>query len=152
MPASCRIETSTPDHHYRVLTLDRKTRVTLAQLRSGHCPRLKTYQFKIGKADDDLCPDCGIDLLFNCPARPKGLTTRALWMDPREVAHFLSSHPAFDGIVPPVTPPPRRRRRRGRPPSTSSARNSLFSPLSIASSVSFSSPSLSLSSLFATEI
>ena len=139
------------------VSLDRKTRVTLAQLRSGHCARLKTYQFKIGKAGDDTCPDCGIDPqdvthLFNCPARPTGLTTRALWTDPREVAHFLSSHPAFDGIAPPATPPPRRRRRRGRPHSTSSARSSLFSPLSIPSSLSLSSPSFSLSSLSATDI
>ena len=101
---------------------------------------------------NDVCPDCRLDAqdvthLFNCPARPTGLTTRALWTDAREVAHFLASHPAFDGIAPPKTPPPRRRRRRGRPPSTSSARSTLFSPLSIPSSLSLSSSfSLSLSS------
>ena len=134
------------------VTLDRKTRVTLAQLRSGHCARLKSYQFKIGKAVDDKCPDCGIDSqdvphLFSCPARPTGLTPEALWTDPREVAIFLAGHPAFDGIAPPSTPPPQRRRRRGRPPSTSSARSSLFSPLSLPNSISFSTLSLSLSSL-----
>ena len=132
-------------------TLNRKTRVTLAQLRSGHCAKLKSYQFKIGKATDDRCPDCCLDAqdvwhLFNCPARPTGLTTTSLWTDPREVAYFLASHPAFDGIPPPSTPPPRRRRRRGRPPSTSSARSSLFSPLSIPSS--FSPLSVSFTSLY----
>ena len=90
-------------------TLDRRTRVTLAQLRSGHCAKLKSYQFKIGKALDDKCPDCCIDSqdvahLFNCPARPTGLTPDALWTDPREVAIFLARHPAFDGIAPPSTP------------------------------------------------
>ena len=149
------LNTKPPRINKNESTLCRKTRTTLAQLRSGHCARLKAYQHKIGKVDDDKCPDCDIEAqdvshLFNCPARPTGLTTRALWSDPGEVAHFLSSHPAFDGIPPPTTPPPRRRRRRGRPPSTSSARSSLFLPLSIPDSPSFSDLSFSFS-LFSPE-
>ena len=128
-------------------TLPRKTRVTLAQLRSGHCARLKDFQLRIGKADDDKCPDCRLDVqdvhhLFNCPARQTGLTVDDLWNNPREVAYFLSSHPAFDFIAPPATPPTRRRRRRGRPPSSNRTSFS-FSPLSIPDSLILSPFSLS---------
>ena len=55
--------------------LPRLTRVTLAQLRSGHCARLKDFQLRIGKAVDDLCPDCNlvtqtVTHLFQCSAQP----------------------------------------------------------------------------------
>ena len=54
-------------------TLPRRTRTILAQLRSGHCVRLRDYQFRIGKVPDDRCQDChldaqSVDHLFNCPA------------------------------------------------------------------------------------
>ena len=128
-------------------TLPRKTRVILAQLRSGHCARLRDYQYKIGKVPDDRCPDCDLDTqnvehLFSCPARRTGLSVEDLWTNPREVAFFLSSHPAFDCVPPPATPPPRRRRRRGRPPSSSRSSFS-FSPLSIPDSLVLSPFSLS---------
>ena len=128
------------------MTIQRITRVTLSQLRSGFCSRLKDFQFRIGKTQDDLCPQCwyfpqNVDHLFNCPARPTQLVTDDLWTFPEEVASFLSFHPSFD--VPPPPPPPPQRRRRGRPPpapppSPAPAPNfTLFSPLSIPSPVSF---------------
>ena len=128
-------------------TLPRKTRVILAQLRSGHCARLRDYQCKIGKVPDDRCQDCNLDTqnvehLFSCPARRTGLSVEDLWTNPREVAFFLSSHPAFDCVPPPATPPPRRRRRRGRPPSSSRSSFS-FSPLSNPDSLVLSPFSLS---------
>ena len=130
-------------------TLPRQTRVVLAQLRSGHCARLKDFQLKIGKVQDDRCPDCNLDSqtvqhLFSCPARYTGLKEEDLWTNPREVAFFLSRHPSFDFLAPPATPPPRRRRRRGRPPSLDRTSSS-FSPLSIPDSLVLSPFSLSLS-------
>ena len=96
--------------------LQRISRVTLSQLRSGFCSRLKDFQFRIGKTQDDLCPQCWyfpqtVDHLFSCPARPTQLVTNDLWAFPEEVASFLSFHPSFD-IPPPPPPPPQRRRRR----------------------------------------
>ena len=102
---------------------------------------------RIGKVDDDKCPDCRLDVqdvhhLFNCLTRQTGLTVDDLWNNPREVAYFLSSHPAFDFIAPPATPPTRRRRRRGRPPSLNRTSFSV-SPLSIPDSLVLSPFSLS---------
>ena len=133
--------------------LPRLTRVTLAQLRSGHCARLKDFQLRIGKAVDDLCPDCNlvtqtVTHLFQCSAHPTSLGPRDLWERPDEVAIFLSSLPSFSFLPPPPTPPPpRRRRRRGRPPSssTSSSKDSLFSPISVPDSLLLSPFSLSSS-------
>ena len=132
--------------------LPRLTRVTLAQLRSGHCARLKDYQFRIGSAVDDLCPGCSlvshsVTHLFQCPAHPTTLGPRDLWERPDDVAIFLSSLPSFSFLPPPPTPPPpRRRRRRGRPPSSSSSsRDSLFSPISVPNSLLLSPFSLSSS-------
>ena len=97
--------------------LQRKTRVTLAQMRSGFCYHLKDYQFRIGKTQDETCPLCllspqTVKHVFECPARPTQLIPNDLWSFPVDVASFLSSHPSYD--VPPPPPPPPGRRRRGR--------------------------------------
>ena len=38
--------------------LPRLYRTMLAQLRSGHCSRLKDLQLRIGKSANDFCPEC----------------------------------------------------------------------------------------------
>ena len=74
--------------------LPRSTRCTLAQLRSGYSMFLRSYTHRIGKEGGEECPDCGgtphdTPHLFNCPAKPTGLTIRDLWADPVAVADFL---------------------------------------------------------------
>ena len=103
--------------------LPRKIRVTLAQLRSGQCARLKDFQLKIGKSTDDLCPSCSLDSqsvshLFDCPAKPTTLTVDDLWTYPWGVADHLRTLPSFDDLPPPPQPPqpPPRRRPPQRPP------------------------------------
>ena len=75
-------------------TLPRKTRSTLAQLRTGYSPFLKGYSCRIGSADSDLCPKCGsaphtTTHLFSCPNNPTTLPVTALWSAPVEAASFL---------------------------------------------------------------
>ena len=75
-------------------TLPRKTRSTLAQLRTGYSPFLKGYSCRIGSADSDLCPQCGsaphtTTHLFSCPNNPTTLPVTALWSAPVEAASFL---------------------------------------------------------------
>ena len=101
--------------------LPRKTRATLAQLRSGHCARLKDYQHRIGKADDDYCPSCRVASdstahLFNCTSHPTSLSPEDLWRRPFEAASFLVNLPAFNDLPAVGPPPPPRRRRGARPP------------------------------------
>ena len=62
-------ERSLPRHH----------RTTLAQLRSGHCSRLRSYQHRIGVAESAACPECDtaphtVHHLFECPSHPTTLT------------------------------------------------------------------------------
>ena len=102
-------------------TLPCATRSTLAQLRSGHCAKLNSYLFHLGRSDSDLCPDCQADShtsdhLFACPSNPTALSTTDLWEKPWDVASFLSSLRAFDSIPDPGPPPPPRFRPRRRPP------------------------------------
>ena len=93
--------------------------VTLSQLRSGFCAKLRDFQLKIGKVDNSICTYCDLDEqtvthLFDCPAHPTTLTPKDLWDNSRDVAVHLRSIPAFDFIPAPKTPP--RCRRRARPP------------------------------------
>ena len=73
--------------------LQRKTRTTLAKLRSGYSSHLKSYLFRINArgADSDSCPDFGqsphtTQHLFDCPTNPTTLTTRYLWDNPFDAA------------------------------------------------------------------
>ena len=76
-------------------SLPRHTRTTLAQLRSGYSPYLKSYMARIRPTDhEDICPDClgaghSTIHLFNCPAKPTEMTTSSLWESPAEAAEFL---------------------------------------------------------------
>ena len=108
-----------PPIHASETSLPRISRTTLSQLRSGHCARLKVFQVKIGKTDDDSCPDCNlfsqsVNHLFDCPARPTTLRPIDLWENPRDVVDHLRSTSSFDSLPPLGSPP--RPRRRPRPP------------------------------------
>ena len=107
-------------------------RATLSQLRSGFCARLKDYQLRIGKAVDDLCPECNAashttSHIFVCPSHPTPLTVESLWSDPWGVANFLPQLTSFQ-FLPVVGPPPLRNRRRARPPADPPP---VFSPASL---------------------
>ena len=75
--------------------LPRKTRTTLAQLRSGYSTYLQSYLARINPNEHtDHCPDCGqpghtTQHLFQCPAKPTELEPRTLWEDPPAAATFL---------------------------------------------------------------
>jgi len=76
------------------LSTESHVTTTLAQLRLGHCRLLNSYKARITAGVTDICPDCGVaphsvEHLFQCPARPKQLTTQDLWNDPDAVADFL---------------------------------------------------------------
>ena len=141
--------------------LPRVSRSLLSQLRSGFCAKLKDFQFRIGRSDSNVCPEChmgeqNVHHLFDCPRHPTPLTTRDLWTSPRDVISFLSGQPSFASIPPPPPPPPLRGHRRGRPPATPPGSPdgsldlsdaSLFSSLSLPSDFLPSSPSSLSSSL-----
>ena len=116
-------------------TLPRLVRTTLSQLRSGFCARLKSFQFRIGGADDDLCPDCGTlthdtNHVFSCQTHPTRLTTESLWKDPWAAAKFIRTQSSFH-FLPDVgvRPPPQRRRRQRPPPEPPPSPD--FSPVSL---------------------
>ena len=101
--------------------LPRITQTTLTQLRSGHCARLKDFQLRIGKATDDLCPDCrgaaqSTCHLFDCPSFPTSLAPIDLWENPWDAAIFIQQSPSFDFLPPPGPVPPRRLPPRRPPP------------------------------------
>ena len=91
--------------------LPRQSRVTLSQLRSGHCSKLRDFQkWKLGKVDDDICTDCElfpqtVSHLFNCPARPTTLSTTDLWENPKEVIDHLRRFSVLDSLPPLLSPP-----------------------------------------------
>jgi hypothetical protein len=100
-----------PGIHPSEETLLRSHRCALSQLRSDYCQRLKSYQFSIGKAEDDVCPECGTgsqnpNHLFDCPSFPTDLSKRDLWSNLREAAVFISNLPSFVHHLPPVPPLP----------------------------------------------
>ncbi|KAL1446099.1 hypothetical protein WDU94_005492 [Cyamophila willieti] len=88
------LNTPPPEIAKEEKSLPRKTRTTLAQLRSGWCQLLNSYQNKINNEIADTCPSCGVgphdvQHLFSCTAKPTHLTTTDLWSHPKEVAEFL---------------------------------------------------------------
>ena len=83
-----------PKIHSSELTLPRKTRCTLAQLRSGYSNFLNYYLNRIDPNKTALCPDCHVEVhttehLFSCTAKPTNLTAKSLWEKPKEAAIFL---------------------------------------------------------------
>ena len=124
-----------PPINHNELHLPRISRVTLSQLRSGFCHRLRNFQFKIGKAPDDICQRCFLNAddvphLFDCPAHPTTLFVEDLWNNPWGVADFVRRLPGFDDLPPPQPPPPPRRRPPQRPPPLPPD-SPIFTPLSL---------------------
>ena len=77
-------------------SLPRKTRTTLAQLRSGYATTLNSYLHRINPTTypTDACPNCSsaphtTAHLFQCSANPTDLEPRILWEDPPAAAVFL---------------------------------------------------------------
>ena len=85
-----------PEVDKKELSLPRKTRVTLSQLRSGHSPFLQSYLHKIRpEFYRPNCPQCDgpthdTNHLFGCPGNPTHLTVSSLWDDPAAAAAFLN--------------------------------------------------------------
>ena len=100
--------------------LPRRIRTTLSQLRSGFCAKLKDLLHRIGRSDNDTCPDCqshpaSSSHLFGCPTHPTNLTTTDLWERPWEAALHIKNFQGFDDF-PDIGPPPARQRPGRRPP------------------------------------
>ena len=81
--------------------LPRKTRRTLAQLRSGYCSSLNAYKHRVGQSDTSICPSCRqedqtVQHIFRCPEHPTDLTPLDLWRNPMRTAYFLRTLPFFD--------------------------------------------------------
>ena len=94
-------------------SLPRHYRSTLSQLRSGHCASLTSYTHRIGKSDSATCPNCSLEdqtvlHLFNCTSTPTDLSVGDLWLRPKRVATYLSTHPSFDlpSLAAPLPRPP----------------------------------------------
>jgi hypothetical protein len=92
------------------LELPRRFRTTLSQLRSGYSSSLRSFQARLGRHDDPLCPDCHTlphttAHIFDCPLNPTNLTINDLWERPREVAWFLAGLPTM-GLPPLPRPQP----------------------------------------------
>ena len=105
------LNSRTPEINNTEQSLPRHYRSTLSQLRSGHCSRLASYTHRVGRSDSASCPNCSladqsVQHLFNCPSTPTDLTAGDLWLRPKRVATYLSSHPSFD-LPPLVAPLPR---------------------------------------------
>ena len=103
--------TEPPPIHPEEQTLSRPHRSTLAQLRSGFCSALRSYQYRIGSYPSPNCPDCNapdhsVSHVFSCPAFPTLLSPSDLWENPAAVIHFLSTTPSFSYLPPAARPPP----------------------------------------------
>ena len=101
--------------------LPRQCRAVLAQLRSGFCAKLRNFQYRIGGADDDTCPNCqstaaSTSHLFDCNSHPTNLTTTDLWERPWEAISHISNFQGFNSLLAVGPPPPRRRYGRRPPP------------------------------------
>lgn len=76
------------------ISLPRKARTTLAQLRSGWCNLLQNYKHRIDNEIADECPEClatphDVQHLFQCAAKPTTLEPMDLWRNPTSVATYL---------------------------------------------------------------
>ena len=103
--------TEPPPIHPDEQSLLRSHRSTLAQLRSGFCSALRSYQFRIGSHPSPSCPDCDspehtVGHIFDCPTFPTPLTLADLWENPTAVIQFLSTTPCFFFLPPATRPPP----------------------------------------------
>ena len=88
------LNTPAPEVHKSERNLPRKTRSTLAQLRSGYSSHLNSTLSRINNEIQNKCPYCSqtphnTNHLFSCPSKPTRLNVRSLWEKPVEVAAFL---------------------------------------------------------------
>ena len=88
----------TPSVSPAELLLSRKTRRTLAQLRTNKSPLLVSYLFSIGdpRHPSPLCPLCLMhdhtsSHLFECKSLPTSLSSLDLWTNPDKVEPFLAT-------------------------------------------------------------
>ena len=91
--------------------LDRKTRRTLSQLRSGFCSSLEDYRQRVGLSTSNICPCCRqeehtVQHVFECSEYPTDLSPLDLWTRPSTAAEFLRTLPFFD-LPEEERPPPR---------------------------------------------
>ena len=103
--------TEPPSIHHEEQSLLRPHRSTLAQLRSGFCSALRSYQYRIGSYPSPNCPDCNspdhsVSHIFDCPVFPTSLSPSDLWENPTTVIHSLSTTPSFSFLPPVARPPP----------------------------------------------
>ena len=85
---------SPPEINQEELSLTRKSRSQLSQLRSGYSRILNSYNSRIDGNILNSCPKChqsphDSSHLFNCPANPTTLTPKDLWKQPKKCADFL---------------------------------------------------------------
>ena len=83
-----------PEINPEVLKLNRKTRATLSQLRSGYSTLLNSYKCRLNNEIQDICPECfspshTTSHLFECTANPTSLDVTSLWTNPIDAAKFL---------------------------------------------------------------
>ena len=88
------LEAKPPKIHTNESSLSRKSRVKLAQYRSGFVPDLFSYKHRIDNSIPDSCPSCGqsphdVKHVFNCPEKPTNLQLIDLWKKPVKIAEFL---------------------------------------------------------------
>ena len=81
-----------PDINKEEMTLSRKSRSRLAQLRSGFI--LSSYRNICDPEIENTCPNCqrsshDTQHLFNCEKNPTHLTTLDLWKKPIQAANFF---------------------------------------------------------------
>lgn len=93
-PVNKVLEIKPPPINQEEKSLPRRTRSTLAQLRSGYSSHLNSYLHRIGASDSDRCPDCLVEAhtskhLFSCTANPTNLSVEDLWTNPLKSAEFL---------------------------------------------------------------
>ena len=97
LPPNRLLNTLPPPISHLERTLPRRPRTLLAQLRSGFCSKLNSYQSIIQPHIQNICPSCltaphDVQHLFNCTSNPNpsGLSTIDLWSNPVVTFHFLN--------------------------------------------------------------
>lgn len=83
-----------PEIHPDELTLTRRARTSLSQLRSGFSRKVNEYMHRLDPETPNTCPSCNqsphdVPHLFNCNSNPTRLKPIDLWKKPREVSNFL---------------------------------------------------------------
>ena len=83
-----------PEIHPDELTLTRRARTSLSQLRSGFSRKVNECMHRLDPETPNTCPSCNqsphdVPHLFNCNSNPTRLKPIDLWKKPREVFNFL---------------------------------------------------------------